>query len=112
MTESEQIVVEFEERGLKDQSFSMLANYLISSFEVFLYRSCSHLTEKTSKFQIKKVQNTSAILFFLLIQIPLSRLSSAFCFVTAFIAWMLDYKTKQEIYNCLQYVLWKLANPR
>lgn len=47
-----------------------------------------------------------------MVQVPLSRLSSAFCFLTAFLAWLLDYKTKQEIYNLLQYVLWRVANPR
>lgn len=46
-----------------------------------------------------------------MIQVPLSRLSSAFCFITAFLAWLIDYKTKQDIYNCLQYVFWKLAHP-
>jgi hypothetical protein len=46
-----------------------------------------------------------------MIQIPLSRLSSAFSFLTAFIGWLLDYKTKQDIYNCLQYFFWRLANP-
>jgi hypothetical protein len=31
--------------------------------------------------------------------------------VTAFIPWLLDYRSKQDLYNSLQFFFWRLANP-
>lgn len=101
MNENENIVRDFEEKGLRDQNISQLVTYLTAKFELYLDQHCMHLNEKAAKLQLKKVQNTSAVLFFLMIQVPLSQFSSAFCFLTAFLFWLIDYKTKQDIYNCL-----------
>jgi hypothetical protein len=94
VSESEQIVIHFEEQNIKGQSIGELISYLNAKFETFLDTNCAHLNEKDARMQVKLVQNTSALLFFLMVQVPLSRLSSAFCFITAFISWLLDYRSK------------------
>ena len=48
---------------------------------------------------MRQVQSISAILFFVLVHIPLSREHSLFCFVTALLPMMLNIKTKYAFYE-------------
>ena len=72
--------------------------YVMAKFEVYLDDNCQHLLEKVYKTQIKRIQNISASIFFLSVQVPLSYLSAGFAFLTAFVSWLIDSKTKAEIY--------------
>lgn len=44
------------------------------------------------------IQNYSAMFFFIMIHIPLSKISSLFCIATALIPLILDKKNKEDIY--------------
>jgi hypothetical protein len=76
-------------------------NYGVNKF--FMHLDSNHLiTEKNFKSQISKITNLSSVIFFLLAQIPLSRISSAFAFLTCFIVWFMDHKTKKWVYDICQ----------
>jgi hypothetical protein len=49
-----------------------MLDYLSSKFNVYLDDHCLHLLDKPYKTQIKRVQNISVVMFFLLVHIPLS----------------------------------------
>jgi hypothetical protein len=65
---------------------------------VFLDKN-EHITDRLFKAEISKISNMSALVFFFLVQIPLSRLNSGFAFLTCFIAWALDNQTKKWVYD-------------
>ena len=53
---------------------------------------------------MSKITNKAAVVFFILLQIPLSRLSPGFAFITCFIVWFIDYESKKwayEISSCI-----------
>jgi hypothetical protein len=63
---------------------------------------CAHLIEETSEEYsevMRSIQTTSAIIFFLLLQIPLCRIHIGFSFATALIPMMLNVRTKYWFYQ-------------
>lgn len=50
-------------------------------------------------------------MFFLLVHVPLTKVSAAFSFLTAFTAWMVDNKTKMQIYEACQAIVNFIASP-
>lgn len=77
-------------------------DYLTDSFDAFLIEDCEHYSQ-TSKNQftevMRQVQTQSAIAFFVLIHVPLSRQNSLFCFATALMPMMLNLKSKYWFYE-------------
>jgi len=71
----------------------------MAKFDVYCEKNLGHLSEQSFRKEVIYIQNVSAISFFLLVHIPLSRISSLFCFVTVFVVWMLDNKTKLIVYD-------------
>ena len=58
------------------------------------------------------IQNTSVVIFFTLIHIPLSQVNAAFSFLTAFTIWLVDNKTKASIYYAATFVTRCLITPK
>lgn len=79
-------------------SFSDLVDYIPARFDYFIVTECKHLKDLVFIKEIRKILSVSALIFFLLIQIPLSRYSSLFSLLTAFIPCILDKNSKENIY--------------
>ena len=58
------------------------------------------------------MQNTSIVVFFLLLHIPLTKVNAAFSFLTGFTVWFLDNKTKASIYHACGFVTRALCDPK
>ena len=70
----------------------------------------THITDKQFRAEIATISNQAAVLFFFQVQIPLSRVSSAFAFLTCFLVWFIDHQSKQVIYEvsqCLVKLDWR-----
>lgn len=106
-------IKDFESKGISNQSVIDTIYYLTAKFSVQLDTEGSHMMEKAYKTEISKIQNQSAVIFFILVQVPLSRMSIAWSFVTCMITWCLDCQTKQWIHDtvgaCLRLDIEKLA---
>jgi len=110
--ESEQIVADFEAKGIKDQNVIDTLNYMVCRVDVYLNSECHHLLDKMYKSQLQTIQNISATMFFLSVHVPLARMSPAWSFLTAFTVWLLDNKTKAEIYRATYKFAQFFANPQ
>lgn len=100
-TETEQIVRDFERKGLADQCLLDTLNYGVNKFFQLLDNN-SYITDKRFRAEIATISNQAAILFFFQVQIPLCRVSSAFSFLTCFLVWFIDHQSKQVIYEVSQ----------
>lgn len=103
-SDAEKGVAEFEKKGFSDQSVSDVLSYGINKFFVFL-DSNQYLTEKSYKREISKISNQSAVVFFIVVQLPLSRISPGWSFLTCFLAWFIDHTTKKWIYDVVRCIL-------
>lgn len=101
----------FEAESLDGHSVGDILNYLTSKLETTAGENCTHLLEKEWKVQAQYIQNTSACVFFLLVHIPLTKVSAAFSFLTAFTAWLIDNKTKMQVYEACQAIVNFIASP-
>ena len=88
---------------------------LTDEFDLFLIKECPHLTAEYDSFDstenkhnplsgdfaevMRQIQSFSAIIFFILVHIPLSRLNSTFCFLTCLLPLLLNLKTKYWFYE-------------
>jgi hypothetical protein len=82
--------------------FTEYFDFLADIFDTFLIKDCKHFWENQSNKYVevmRQVQTTSAISFFVLIHIPLSRFHSLFCFLTAIVPLALNLKTKYWFYE-------------
>ena len=70
-----------------------------------------HLSEKDFKESIMYTQNLSALIFFIVVHLPLSKISCICSFLTAMLVWLLDYKTKANIYHLVA-VITRLCTDR
>lgn len=77
-------------------------DFLTDRFDAFLIEECDHFTQQ-SKNQftevMRQIQTQSAIIFFVLMHVPLSRMHSGFCFATALMPMMLNLKSKYWFYE-------------
>jgi hypothetical protein len=97
-------VAEFEKKGFSDQCISDVIGYGINKFFVFL-DSNQYLSEKIYKREISKITNQSAVVFFIVVQLPLSRMSPGWSFLTCFLTWFVDHDTKKWIFEIVRCVL-------
>lgn len=82
---------------------------LTDKFDLFVITGCLHFVgvknagvsgESNDYCEVMRaVQSQSAIIFFILIHIPLSRYNSGYCFFTALLPMMLNLKTKYWFYE-------------
>lgn len=79
-------------------------NYGVNKFFQLLDNN-AFITDRLFRAQIATISNQAAILFFLQVQIPLSRVSSAFSFLTCFLVWFIDHQSKQVLYEISQAVI-------
>ena len=105
-------MTEFEEATVDGQNLNDIMNYMLCKFETQMDENCTHLLQKEWKVQAQYIQNTSVCVFFLLVHIPLTKVSAAFSFLTAFTAWLIDSKTKMQIYEACQAIVNFIASPR
>lgn len=98
LTDSERHVRDFEAQGIANQCMTETMGYAVSKFFCFLDQN-HHITDSAIKQQISSISNLSAVVFFLTVQIPLSRLSPGFAFATCFVIWFIDHKTKRWVYD-------------
>lgn len=84
-------------------------DYLSDEFDLFIITKCLHFLEiehagmkgECNQYQqlMRTIQSRSALIFFVLVHIPLSRFHSGFCFLTALIPMMLNLQTKFWVYE-------------
>ena len=82
---------------------------LSDQFDMFIITQCEHFVEvKNSGLcgenndyveVMKEIQSKATIIFFLLINIPLSRMNSLYCFATALVPLCLNIRTKYWFYQ-------------
>jgi hypothetical protein len=83
---------------MADQCLLDTLNYGFSKFFLVLDKNM-HLPEKQFKQQISSITNLAACMFFFTVQVPLSRLSPGFAFLTCFVVWFIDHETKAWLYQ-------------
>ena len=94
------MIKEFEESGLTKVNIWQLFDYGLCKFDQVLTVYCTHLCcDKDIKEALQYTQNTSVLLFFILVHVPLTKVSAAWSFLTGFLCWFLDEKTKEKIYH-------------
>jgi hypothetical protein len=75
-----------------------LVDFIEFKIDHFFLKNCEHFKDKLFMNSMRSMQSTSAIIFFLLIHIPLSRISSLFSLLTALIPLILTSRNKKAIY--------------
>ncbi|CDW75090.1 UNKNOWN [Stylonychia lemnae] len=83
---------------LTDFSLNEIIDLFLNQFDQFVVEQCQHFLDSEFMNVMRNIQNTSAILFFILVHIPLSRVSQFFALVTTMIPLILDKKNKERIY--------------
>ena len=58
------------------------------------------------------MQNTSVLVFFVLIHVPLTKVSAIWTFLTGFTVWFLDSKTKATIYHGMKFLTRLFVDPQ
>lgn len=90
LTESETTIRKFETHGLHKMTIVEVIDYSMASLEKLMDDNCAHISERDTKEALVYVQNLSAVSFFLLVQLPLSRVSAVCTFATGFLVWFID----------------------
>ena len=90
---------------------SEILDYALAKYQVAKETYCAHLRDRKEKEALQYMQNTSIILFFLLVHVPLSKMSAACSFATGFTVWFLDNKTKAVIYRMCTFITRAIINP-
>lgn len=111
MTEAEKIVERFREIGLDNSTIWDIFEFILHSAEVWLDNSCDHLTQRQFKDSYRVLQDIASLTFFFLVQIPLTQVSAAWSFLTAFTIWFLDSKTKLMIYSWVHFFTNLIVHP-
>ena len=70
----------------------------MNQFDQFLLEECDHLKDDEIMVVMREIQNISALICFIMIHIPLSRISSLFSLLTVTIPMALDKKNKINLY--------------
>jgi len=52
LDENKDFVIEFEEKGISNQTITNMVSYLFAKFELWLDEDCKHLLMKNYKYQI------------------------------------------------------------
>ena len=112
LTESEVIIRKFETGGLEGMTVLEVIDYAMSCFEKQMNDNCAHMSEPDTKEALVYVQNLSVICFFLLVQLPLSRVSALCSFATGFLVWFIDTQTKATIFHFCTFYSRILIEPR
>lgn len=86
---------------LKKFTLAEIFDLFINQFDQYLITQCQHFKDQQFMNAMSEIQNYSAMFFFIMIHIPLSKISSLFCLVTALIPLILDKKNKEDIYLTL-----------
>ena len=92
--------------------FTLTRFTLIEAFDLFMNQfdqyvldECQHFLKDKAFMQVmREIQSVSALIFFVLIHIPLTKISSLFSIVTAVIPVILDKYNKEQIYIGAYYV--------
>ena len=92
LTEAQHVIRKFEEKGIQKLNINEdFIEYLLASFDLMMNEKCMHnIGERDVKESLIYVQNLSVVSFFLLVQLPLSRVSALFTFATGFLVWFID----------------------
>jgi hypothetical protein len=88
---------------------SEIWDHMSDKFDLFVITGCEHYTtvenagvngEANAYVEVmRSIQSSSTIIFFILINIPLSRMDLSFSFVTALVPMMLTLRTKYWFYE-------------
>lgn len=81
---------------------SELFDYAYDSFDIYVGENCPHfMDDDFNPYQdiSRSVQSTSAIIFFVMIHVPLCRIHSLFTLLTAFLPLFLNMRTKIWFYE-------------
>ena len=81
--------------------FSELFDFWWNKFDLFIL-NCEHLKNDDNNQYcevMRAIQTISALIFFIAIHVPLSRLNTIFCFITALVPVMLNLGTKFWFYE-------------
>lgn len=81
---------------------SELFDYWYDAFDIYVAENCPHfLDDDFNPYQdvTRRIQSTSALIFFVLIHIPLCRIHSLFTLLTAFLPLFLNMRTKIWFYE-------------
>ena len=70
-------------------------------YDLFIIEQCNHFKDIIFMGIMRDIQNYSAIVFFLLIHIPLSKLSSLYSFMTSIVPLILNRANKDNLYISL-----------
>ena len=70
-------------------------------YDLFIIEQCNHFKDTIFMGIMRDIQNYSAIVFFLLIHIPLSKLSSLYSFMTSIVPLILNRANKDNLYISL-----------
>jgi hypothetical protein len=82
--------------------FTEQFDYYADKFDIFLILECKHFWDSSANKYVevmRQIQTLSALVFFILVHIPLSRFHSIFCFVTAIVPLALNLKSKYWLYE-------------
>ena len=81
-------------------SFGINDLYQIADYkwDMYILNQCGHFKDKFFVRSMKEMQSLSAIIFFTLIHIPLSRISSLFSPVSSLVLLILNDENKKDIY--------------
>lgn len=104
LSETERTVMEFEQKGLAEQAVLDVIAYACNKFFLMLEHN-QQISDKQFKQQISRISNVSAVMFFILVQVPLSRFSSGFAFLTCFVVWFIDNQSKKWVYDICRALL-------
>lgn len=84
-------------------------DFMTDKFDLYIIKYCMHFVEVEDEGLsgesniyvdvMRDIQTRSTFIFFLLIHIPLSRLNSMCCFITAMVPLMLNLKTQYWFYE-------------
>jgi hypothetical protein len=107
------MVESIKERIAKfDDAYFEITDYwdhMADKFDLFVITGCEHFItidnagisgESNAYAEVfRQIQSSSTIIFFILINIPLSRMNCTFCFLTALVPMMINLRTKFWFYE-------------